>query len=190
MVTGKIALSGIYENILGPGKRLIIWLQGCDRGCTGCQSTHFAKFLPFEDIQIKIDSLFEEAVQAECTGITISGGEPFAQSNVIDYIVSLIKAHNEECNNKIDILVYTGYTYEELLPKYQNLLRRIDVLIDGPFVNSLNDGKGLRGSSNQRMLFLTDKKEKLKPMYEDVPAIRNQVIDFVDGRFVLIGLKN
>ena len=57
MVTGKIALSGIYENILGPGKRLIIWLQGCDRGCTGCQSTHFARFLPFEDIQSEIDSL-------------------------------------------------------------------------------------------------------------------------------------
>lgn len=188
MVAGKIALSGIYEDILGPGKRLIIWVQGCNRSCNDCQSPHFARVFPLEDVKCKIDALFEKALHSNCTGITISGGEPFLQHDVIKYIQYLIKEHSERYCTQIDLLVYTGYIYEEILAKHTELLEKIDVLIDGPYIKELDDSYGLRGSSNQRILFLTDKRSQLIPIYENLFANRNQVIDFVDGRFVRVGL--
>ena len=56
------------------------------------------------------------------------------------------------------VIVYTGYLYEELLkvPENQELLSNIDLLIDGPYIKELDDGKSLRGSSNQRVILLTD----------------------------------
>ena len=83
-------------------------------------------------------------------GVTISGGEPFDQPQQLNRLVTLLHAELTE-----DILVYTGYTLEQLqlrnCPDTNGVLDKIAVLIDGAYVEELDDGVGLRGSSNQKI---------------------------------------
>ncbi len=86
-------------------------------------------------------------------GVTISGGEPFLQAKNLISLIKLLKTHN------INIWVYSGYTYEELITKQTNtdILNLIDVLVDGRFIMDKHDENLLyRGSSNQRILSLVD----------------------------------
>ena len=82
--------------------------------------------------------------------VTFSGGDPMFQPEGFTEIAAAIKARSQKT-----IWCYTGYRYEELLrhPQRAHLLRYIDVLVDGPFVQALRDESLLfRGSSNQRLI--------------------------------------
>lgn len=83
------------------------------------------------------------------SGLTISGGEPFLQS---DAILEIVK---EVSKIPLSIWIYTGYTYEQILtdPKKAEILNYIDVLVDGKFEESKKGYDILfRGSSNQRLI--------------------------------------
>jgi anaerobic ribonucleoside-triphosphate reductase activating protein len=82
-------------------------------------------------------------------GITVSGGEPFLQAEGLS---ALIKAVREE--RDFGVIVYTGYALSELSGA---LLNETDTLIDGEYVESLDDDKGFRGSSNQNVVHLTER---------------------------------
>ena len=89
-------------------------------------------------------------------GVTVSGGEPFEQTSGLLKLVRLAKSKGVS-----DILVYTGYTLEELLARGDAdtlcVLNEIAVLIDGPYVAELDSGKGnLKGSENQRVIFINE----------------------------------
>lgn len=146
---------------LGPGKRLGIWMQGCTRFCRGCSNPELQTFDQTKDVAIK--KIFDATSGMQYDGITISGGEPFAQTNELRKLLELyVNA------GVTDILIYTGYTIEELLDKscadIDYVLSHIAVLIDGPFVESLVDDTPLRGSSNQRVLVLNN---QYKSTYEE-----------------------
>ncbi len=86
----------------------------------------------------------------EISGLSILGGEPFESANDLINILNDIK-------NKINknIWIYSGYTFEYLMknPVYKQLLEKVDVLVDGPFIESKKDLKlKFRGSSNQRII--------------------------------------
>ena len=142
-------------NALGPGLRSVVWVQGCVRNCPGCVSPEWiprkkATVMKVEDLAGLILS------DSKIDGVTFSGGEPMLQAAGLAELVSILK----KCRS-LNVICYTGYTYEQLLIKpttspVHDLLNVIDVLIDGPYVKSLDDNLGLRGSSNQRILFLTD----------------------------------
>lgn len=86
----------------------------------------------------------------EFANVTFSGGDPMYQAEGFAELAKAIKS----CTKK-NIWCYTGFTFETLLkmPKQRALLELIDVLVDGPFVNSLKDETLLfRGSSNQRLI--------------------------------------
>ena len=142
--------------VLGPGNRAVIWIQGCPFRCQGCISPEWIPFIRAEqhDPQILAHNLLTDP---EISGVTISGGEPITQSSAL---VNFL----ENCRNirDINVILYTGYYYENLLAfptgsPVQKLLNLIDVLIDGPYVASENDNRGLRGSSNQRVIHLSSK---------------------------------
>lgn len=98
--------------------------------------------------------LAENYIKSGCDEITISGGEPFLQpEGLADFI---------QLSGRSGVIIYTGFTYEELLkkPEVFVLLEQCDLLIDGQFIKKLCDGKNMRGSSNQRAFALTD-------MYKD-----------------------
>ena len=91
------------------------------------------------------------------SGITFSGGEPFCQPEPLSYLGLKVK------ELKKNIVVYTGYTLEQLNklqesnPFIASLLSITDILIDGPYVEELRDLElQFRGSSNQRILYLDE----------------------------------
>lgn len=138
---------------LGPGKRFGIWTQGCPRHCPGCMTPESQSM--DGGYEIGTDELAEEVLRSGLTGLTISGGEPFLQPAALSELIGTLRRTAD-----IGVIVYTGYTYEELVrgtDEQQKLLSQCDLIIDGPYIDALNDGKGLRGSSNQRAVHITER---------------------------------
>ena len=108
---------------------------------------------------MSVSALAMEIKMSQPDGITISGGEPFLQAEALGELLSLLRTG---MNCDVGVIVYTGYTLEELqqLPSAQRLLAYVDLVIDGPYVQALDDGLSLRGSSNQRAIPLTDRYNK------------------------------
>lgn len=140
------------SHVLGPGRRYVLWTQGCKRCCPGCITPESR---PLEGgVDIDIDALAYDIVsRSQIDGVTVSGGEPFLQAKGVGRLLELVHKERPE----MTVIVYTGYRQEELdeVPDAGVLLQHIDVLIDGEYVESLNDGVGIRGSSNQRIIPLT-----------------------------------
>ncbi|MFZ3073435.1 MAG: 4Fe-4S single cluster domain-containing protein [Thermodesulfobacteriota bacterium] len=140
------------SRINGPGKRLVVFFQGCGRNCAGCfnHATH-----SFDTAALyQADEVFERHLTTGIEGLTISGGEPFLQAKGLAEILKIAKERRN-----LTTVVYTGFTLEELKNKIPSpeALEYADVLIDGPFVESKKEKTLLaRGSSNQTFHFLSD----------------------------------
>ena len=103
-----------------------------------------------------IDSLKPYWIQ----GLTICGGEPFEPENEAVLITFLMRVRRELPGK--DIWIYSGNTLEEL--QGRELLRYVDVLVDGAFVEGLKDaGLAFRGSRNQRIIRLKEGKPYENP---------------------------
>ena len=144
-------LSGIVSDSIvdGPGIRTCIFCQGCPHHCEGCHNPETWDFGCGTDMD---EQTLVEIVRSNplCRGVTFSGGEPFAQAAGFARLAKLLKDKGYE------VASYTGYTFEELLQgseDQQELLRAIDILIDGPFLLSEKSLEvPFRGSRNQRIL--------------------------------------
>lgn len=167
---------------LGYGNRIGIWFAGCNRRCDGCQTSLLWEFdysVDGERVLAYVESKF--ALGAD--GITISGGEPFEQIEFLSDIIDLAKKHTD------DILVYTGYKIDELKRRAinTNIIKKIGVLIDGEYKKEYDDGKSLRGSSNQKVIILN---EKLRERYEKVQKeLRETELVSVRGKLFSIGIN-
>ena len=132
--------------VLGPGKRLGVWLSGCSKRCPGCMSPELQERRQSDDVAL--DALMDVIAgqNRQIDGVTVSGGEPFEQAEELCGLLAFLHGQVSQ-----DILVYTGWTFDEVKadPQAQKCLPYIATLIDGEYVESLNDGVGLRGSSNQ-----------------------------------------
>lgn len=140
--------------VLGPGKRYTIWVQGCNRRCVGCISESSRFFFGGE--RHKTEELAAAVLASDAEGLTLSGGEPMLQAEALAYLIRTVRARND-----LGVVLYTGFVYEELVKggteAQKELLSLCDVVIDGEYVIELDDGKPHRGSSNQRILFLSDR---------------------------------
>ena len=148
-----------FVETLGPGKRLVIWTNGCPRHCEGCVTPGFR--MVNERIDVNIEEFFLSYDFSLYDGVTISGGDPFMQVEELKHLLTYLKDKGIK-----DILVYTGYTLKEIKdnPRMNECLPYIDVLIDGPYIDSMNDDKdNLRGSKNQNIIYLN---EALMDRYE------------------------
>ena len=168
---------------LGPGNRIGIWTIGCTHRCLGCSNPELWDENTAKDISIdRIISYIETIKDAE--GITITGGDPFNQLD--DLTVLLHKLNNLGYE---DILVYSGYTIEEILEMGELAKRAIDnigVLIDGPYIDGLNDNKGIRGSSNQKIIVLN---HSLDTKYDNVENMNRETqIVLNDNMIQAIGI--
>lgn len=136
------------SRVNGPGKRLVVFFQGCRRKCIGCfnPGTHSLK----KNQLLSAEDILNNFLQPDTEGITVSGGEPFLQ---VKGLLRLLKKAKEEYG--LSTVVYTGFRYEGLPSSAFN---NIDVLIDGPYKDELKEPTLLaRGSSNQRLLFFSDR---------------------------------
>lgn len=132
----------------GPGFRTAIYAAGCPNGCPGCHNPESW------DINrghwMSTDEILEKVLSDDFADVTFSGGDPMYQPQGFAKLASAIK----EQSNK-NIWCYTGYTFEHLLrnPQQSELLKYIDVLVDGKFDRQLRDETlCFRGSSNQRLI--------------------------------------
>lgn len=146
----KIRIAGVVpESIVdGEGIRYAIFMQGCNRHCEGCQNpaTHPLDGGKIVDTDELIDAIKKNPL---LSGITLTGGEPLLQ---IPAAIELAKATK---NLGLNVWCYTGYTYEEIPPDAQELLKYVDVLVDGEFILALRDLElDFRGSKNQRIIDL------------------------------------
>lgn len=154
---GKLLrIAGIMKESIvdGPGIRFAIFCQGCPHDCEGCHnpSTH-----SFQDGEIiKISNILKYIDENPLIqGVTFSGGEPLCQVKPFLSLAKEVKKRN------LHLLIYTGYTIEELEIRMkkehelEELLRTADHLIEGRFVQKLRNLSLLyRGSSNQRIIDL------------------------------------
>lgn len=150
----SVRLGGIEEESIvdGPGLRFAVFMQGCPHGCKGCHNPETHDFSGgYEDDTDAILARFGE--NPLLAGMTLSGGEPFAQPEAALALAEGVKAVGKS------LVIFTGYLCEELAAKaakdesIRKLLGLADLLIDGPYMEEFRDlTLQFRGSSNQRML--------------------------------------
>jgi anaerobic ribonucleoside-triphosphate reductase activating protein len=152
----KLRISGtIGDSIVdGPGLRYVIFTQGCPHHCKGCQNpqTHDLEGGYLADWETILAPLRENPL---VFGVTFSGGEPFVQPEPLARLGREVKRLGKH------LMIYTGYTYEQLLclgkeqPAVEELLELADLLVDGPYVEKQRDlTLPYRGSANQRVIDL------------------------------------
>jgi len=152
MASIKIAGTVNDSIVDGEGYRYTIFVQGCPHHCEGCHNPQTHDFAAGKTTDT--DRLYEQIIENPLlSGVTFSGGEPFCQSAPLAELAKKIKARN------LDLWIYTGYTYEELIvstdPAVQTLLSLADVLVDGRFdLNQRDLTLAFRGSRNQRVIDL------------------------------------
>ena len=138
----------------GDGIRVVLWVAGCSHHCKGCQNAYTwdcTAGLPFTD-EVK-QELFNALAEDYINGITFSGGDPLFTGNRAA-IAQLIKEIKQKFPTKT-IWLYSGYLYEDIrtFDEIKPVLNDIDVIVDGPFVESLKDDHyKWAGSTNQRVL--------------------------------------
>lgn len=155
--------AGINYNDMcaAPGVSVTLFTQGCPHHCEGCHNPETwdfnggKEFTP-EVLKNIVDGLTKNGIKRS---FCIMGGEPLCEQNTLLTLMTIqyVKQHLPE----VKIYLWTGYYYEELLkspdPKIPLILKEVNVLIDGPFVNSLRDiTLKMRGSSNQNIINLKE----------------------------------
>ena len=169
---------------LGPGNRYVIWVQGCPFNCKNCTTPESIPIVPNKMIEIEyiINSISDNK---KIDGITISGGEPFLQASKLSKILQQVKNNRPE----LTVIVYTGFKFNNLdWKEAKDLLNYIDLLIDGQYIDKLNNNKGLRGSTNQNFIFLTKKLLKHKETF--ISGERNIEIHISNHMKVIVGIPN
>jgi anaerobic ribonucleoside-triphosphate reductase activating protein len=145
------------------------------------------------ELKVKID--VEELARTlsaveDAEGVTISGGEPFLQPGPLAVFLRNVRNRRD-----YGAIIYTGFRYEELTERRENepdvleLLGMTDILIDGRYVAALDDGKAYRGSSNQRIIQLSERYSSVFEEYYSSPRRRTEMT-FTRNGTVLVGVPS
>lgn len=167
---------------LGPGVRAAIWVQGCPLQCPGCVAPGWIPFIPA--LKLTPQEILERVDLERIRGMTFSGGEPMEQAAGLAALARLVRQ-----NKDMDLICFTGYRYERLANKPPNkgvpeLLAQVDVLIDGPYIQSQNNSLGLRGSKNQRVIHLTSRLAD----YDFESGRREVEVTITNGELAFVGI--
>ena len=149
------------DQVNGSGNRVVLWVAGCSHHCRNCQNA----FSWDPNVGIMFDEvakqeIFKDLMEDWCAGITFSGGDPLFIDNR-ETIINFAKEIKEKFPSK-NIWCYTGFTYNEIINDSTmcDILKYIDVLCDGEYIEELKDiDKHWVGSSNQDVI---DVKKRLQ----------------------------
>ena len=143
----------VEESIVdGPGFRIVIFFQGCAHHCYGCHNPETWDFEGGKEVSFDlIKKIIDDNPYAD--GITLSGGDPLYQIDASTEIAEYAKSKG------LDVILYTGFLFEEVLEmtkanqRLKDLLNNVDTLIEGPFIlEQRHLSLKFRGSSNQRII--------------------------------------
>jgi anaerobic ribonucleoside-triphosphate reductase activating protein len=152
----KVARIIERTEVLGPGVRADVSVQGCLLNCRGCHSPA-ARSLD-GGVRISVASLAERLSELPIDGVTYSGGgEPMLQARALSELSDALRRHRPD----LSLMSYSGYRYEALVrhgsDAQRELLERLDLLVDGPYVRRLHAKLRWRGSTNQRLIPLSSR---------------------------------
>ena len=153
----QVALAGFVNasSANGPGRRIVIWVQGCSIGCPGCfNPTTHARTPPKTPVAELAERVLS-AVTPEIAGVTFSGGEPFEQASALATLARRLRAGWPDGT----LMAYSGYTLKHLesadAPEGSRaLLTELDYLVDGPFEVRSPGSAAWQASTNQRLRVL------------------------------------
>ncbi|MGY2794263.1 anaerobic ribonucleoside-triphosphate reductase activating protein [Thermostichus sp. OS-CIW-31] len=150
---GYLNLMGYVDEseVNGPGCRAVVWVQGCLRECPGCFNPASWPFVIHQLVSVT-DLAAQILSNPKNQGVTFSDGEPFWQAPALASLARLLKAKG------LTVMSFTGFTLEQLHspqapPGAQELLQELDILVDGPYLQSqaIHSPHSLVSSRNQRV---------------------------------------
>ena len=151
--------------VLGPGVRAVLWVQGCPLRCPGCVAPETLPFAGGEIVQVP--RLADEFIALRgIEGLTFSGGEPMAQAAALTKLVDQVRSGRD-----LSIVCYSGFPLDYLRSKgtsaQHELIKRLDILIDGPYLRGRHTDLRWRGSENQQVHFLSPRYRHLAEMVQE-----------------------
>ena len=173
MSTPSIQLNKAHwpVTVLGPGRRIGLWVQGCTIHCPGCVSqdtwpSDATKTMPVRALIAWCRRVAGDALD----GVTISGGEPFEQPAGLSALLEGLHRWRESAALDFDILCYSGYPLRTLERKHPKILARLDAIIPEPYVDTVPVSHLWRGSHNQPLVPLSDRGRARYADYVEAPA--------------------
>jgi anaerobic ribonucleoside-triphosphate reductase activating protein len=166
--------------VLGPGRRIGLWVQGCGIGCAGCVARDTWAPDPGRAVAIR-DVVTWCADNADADGVTISGGEPFDQPEPLHELLRQLDAWRAGTGREIDLLCYSGRNLTVLQNRFPHILAQLDAVIPGPYRQDEAPGGRWRGSANQELVPLTDLGRRRYAVHVDQPAGPNRLQATVSG---------
>ena len=190
----KISLNKAHfpVTVLGPGRRIGLWLQGCTIQCKGCVSQDTWATDPGRDMTVaRLLSWCREVGKDGFDGVTISGGEPFDQPKALAALLDALAHWRSSAGLDFDILCYSGYPLATLEKRHATILSKLDALIPEPYADALPLTHVWRGSANQKLITLSPRGAARYAAFIDqaVTADNKQIQASVDqGRVWYIGI--
>lgn len=168
----RVGLEVARTGAEGPGMRYAVWLQGCPLRCPGCCNPHLLPDTGGTDVSV--DELANRiAATNDIEGVTLLGGEPFAQSVQLAELLQRVRALG------LSTMAFSGFTLDELReqPNAPALIHQLDLLVDGPYERELPDTtRRWIGSRNQVMHFLTDRYSPDDPCFTDADTVEIRLV--------------
>jgi anaerobic ribonucleoside-triphosphate reductase activating protein len=170
--------------VLGPGRRIGVWLQGCSIGCKACVSQDTWTRDPGRDMTVAaLLTWCRETTGGRFDGVTVSGGEPFDQPQALGALLDGLDQWRKADSADFDILCYSGYPHASLQKKHGRLLEKLDALIPEPYVDAKPLTHLWRGSANQPLVLLSARGRRRYAEHVDTPAnaSNKRIQAMVDG---------
>lgn len=143
-------VAAVHESnfVNGPGRRFVIWTQGCHLACPGCWNQWTWSFKPKS--MVSPDDLFERIAVARPEGVTFTGGEPFLQPRPL---LNLARRIKKELG--LSLQIFTGFDLDELRGRAQReLLGLADIVVAGRYDSSKpNNGQKVHWFSGEEWPF-------------------------------------
>lgn len=153
---------------LGPGRRVALWVSGCRLRCRNCITPELLD--PKAGKRVSLSSVVERLsrLSEPLEGITLTGGEPFDQADALASVLEMLRPRREDWS----VLAFSGYPLKVLLragPMQRRLLEYVDILVAGPYVDSLACVHPLAASSNQQVHYLSARGRQLEAQCDRLP---------------------
>lgn len=163
--------------VLGPGRRIGIWVQGCSIECKACVSRDTwaqdaGKAMRVADLLAWCEQVSGNVLD----GVTISGGEPFEQAAALAQLLRGLARWRGRRGLDFDILCYSGYPLATLRSRHAALLDRLDAVIAEPYVDALPSEHPWCGSANQKLTALSKRGQRRYASAPDPAGKRIQAL--------------
>jgi anaerobic ribonucleoside-triphosphate reductase activating protein len=163
----------------GPGRRFVLWVQGCFFNCPGCFNKESHALSGGTDMPVR--EILDLCDVSGLDGVTISGGEPVMQAPELALFLKEIKSLG------LNTMVYTGFRFSGIrqgqFKGVRELLGQTDLLVDGPFRRLIPPNGEWVGSGNQRVIALSrtgmDMKKQRKTSYVEQEYILSPTGDLI-----------